>query len=130
LLDADLVHAFAPLTNLSFLGLARSLDTTLVRRRGDLVRLWISRFGQRALFDAGAVLCSGSGRTRTFVHYCDGYRRDRQRCEALAGIPRVKLLGYPCRDHGVPLRVGGRYLLQALGAYTAEDVEAVFEARR
>ena len=129
LLGADLVHAFAPLTRLSPLGLVGALDPTLFRRRRDLIRLWVTRTRRRALFDADTVLAAGLGHTRTFVHYCGGYRRDRQRCEALASLPGVTLLAYPCGDHGVTLHVGGRYLIEAVGARTAEDVEEAFRKR-
>jgi hypothetical protein len=129
LLRADLVHAFAPFTRLSLRELIRHRDAMLFRRWRAFLWLWLRRFRHRALFDATAVIRAGTEPTRTFVHYCAGYRHDCRRCEPLIGVPGVQLLTYPCGDHSVLMHAGGRFLVEALQARTASAVQEAYAKR-
>lgn len=114
LLGLDHVHALGPVTCLlpKYLEEHAREDTELRWHRYRA--LWASPNADWNLFDLAQVLAVDNGRTKYYLHYCEGYERDRMASERLKGLPGVTLCPYDCDHHFVVVHMIRENLLQLL----------------
>lgn len=130
LLRAELVHAFAPFTNLDFrLDHDPQLRTPVVQETRD--RLATVPESAWRYFDLQQVLAEGNGTTRFHVHVCAKSRRDLERALRLRGTPQVHIHTFPCDNHAVAVFLArGRILATLLRpGLQQQDLPAVLHWR-
>jgi hypothetical protein len=121
LLAPDVVHAFSPFTYGDSANIARYEDHELDGRRADTLDRIRQHGVDLGTVDLARVLQPHNGRTRYFVHACDGSRLDVARARHLEKVPSLIILTYPCADHSVArYLVAKKLLLRVL----AEDPAA------
>jgi hypothetical protein len=107
-LAADYVHAFAPQT---------FVDTSLAairkgRYKRSHLRLLFSRRAKAEALDIVPRLETSNGKTKYYLHYCAGFKRDAEHARRLAGLPGVVLLAYPCSAHAIGIFLAKRNFLK------------------
>ncbi len=102
LLGADVVHAFAPITNIDPAHIrAVGIEERLLRHADVIDRLDALPPTVRRYFDLRQVLGEGNGRTRFHLHACARSPIEMRRAQHLEGLPGVAVHRHPCDGHGV-----------------------------
>ena len=114
-LKVDYVHAFSPFTYADDANLNRYQDREmLARHRRVVARLHALPAEVQVLLDVQKALAHHNGKTRYFVHYCEGRNFDVIRAKHIEKCPGVSLLAYPCDVHQVAESLARKRLLDVV----------------
>jgi acetyl esterase/lipase len=101
LLGPDLVHAFSPFTYADAKNIARYGDTHLAENRKDVLDNIAARGISLEAQDLARFLLPHNGRTQYFVHACGASPLDFKRAKHLQNVPKLLVVLYPCKGHGI-----------------------------